>query len=92
MTQINHHSIPVFKPRIVSNKLHQGDKKLLIKWPIPKSVLSAFHNWVCTHSWEELSSEMDINHVTNKFMSIVQTKIDEFFPTKTQKIPKNNKP
>ena len=83
----------IARPRSTSHKAKATDnKKLITKRPMPESGISAFGRWVGTHSWDELSEDLDANKLTDKFFDVVHAKVDSIFPLKTARIPINNKP
>lgn len=86
------HMIPIARPKSVENISSQNNKKVIVKRPMPQSAIDSFGRWVGLQSWVELSNETTADKITDKFINIVQSKIDEMFPLKTCKVPKNNKP
>ena len=84
------HKIPIATPKCTN--LEEKGKITITKRPMTESNLSTFGNWIASQTWEEMETVSNIDQLSNMFLSKIQTKIDELFPTVTTRVPKNNKP
>ena len=59
---------------------------------MPESQLKKFGSFITSENWNKILEGENINEISNKFIDKVQNKVNEIFPTKSVKVPTNQKP
>ena len=70
----------ILLPPITSEHISRHGKRTVITRPLPDSAVNKFSQFICTHSWEEVIGERDIDKKVNNFHNTLRSKLDEFFP------------
>ena len=76
------HNIVILSPITISNN-NKKVKKSVVTRPLSDSGMKLFEQFICTHTWDEVVNEADIDKKVNNLHATLRTKLDEIFPEKT---------
>ena len=76
------HNVILLPPITISNN-RKRVKKPVVTRPLPESGIQQFSEFICTHGWEEVLCEQDIDTKVNNFHTTLRTKLGKFSPEKT---------
>ena len=73
----------VLLPPITMEHNRRHEKRTVVTRPLPESGINQFSQFICTHSWQEVIEEEDIDKKVENFHNTLRMKLDEYFPERT---------
>ena len=86
------HSVPLCVPHTDPQNPPTREYKTVVSCPMPDSSIHEFGQWMISESWNGVTEGSEPTQQVKLFESIIEEKVDIFFPKKVTKIGVGQKP
>ena len=85
------HSVPLAKPHSTTGVNMSNVYRNKITRPLPESGIKEFGRWIVSENWESVQSEENPTNQAEALQKLLESKLDEIFPTKSFRLSNKDK-
>ena len=85
------HSVPLARPHTSTGSNQSNEYRTKITRPIPDSGIRQFGQWIINEDWSCVTQDGSTSEQTVSMQNLLESKMDEIFPTKVVKISPKDK-
>ena len=85
------HCVPVARPLALAEAAVSNVYKVKTIRPLPDSSIRLFMQWIHAENWDTIHTDESPTQMVDAFQTLVNSKVDQFFPQKTIRVTNKDK-